>query len=155
MMAENAAVLCRRAWSGDVGEVSRLLRAAALPTEGVDETLMPGTSVLVRDGAIVGCASVEVHGHTGLLRSVVVSPEMRGRQRGRALVRGRIEWAREQGLENLVLFTETAAGFFERLGFRPVPREELPPVVRGCFEYGFCPTTSTSMRLDLRPGRTS
>jgi len=140
----------RPASAGDVAAVRGLVDAEGLPTDGVDESLMPGTAVLVGEGVVVGCASVEVHERTGLLRSVVVSPELRGRSLGRALVLDRIEWARRAGLETLVLFTETAPGFFEGLGFRPVPREDLPVEIRGCFEYGFCPSTSTSMQLDLR-----
>jgi N-acetylglutamate synthase-like GNAT family acetyltransferase len=53
------------------------------------------------------------------------------------------------------LFTETAAHFFERFGFKDVARDELPEIIHGCFEFGFCPDTSRSMRLDLMEDRSA
>lgn len=148
-VGEGGRARLRDASATDVGAVHRLLREAGLPVEGVDESSMYRTSVLMEGDTVLGCASVEVHGRIGLLRSVVVAAEIRGQQRGRELVTDRVEWARSHGLEALVLFTETAPGFFERLGFEHVARENLPVEIEGSAEFGLCPLSSKSMRLEL------
>jgi N-acetylglutamate synthase-like GNAT family acetyltransferase len=40
-----------------------------------------------------------------------------------------IRMARRSGSGRLYLFTETARGFFERLGFTAISRDSLPPAV--------------------------
>ncbi len=143
----------RNAQPGDAARVRTLLAAESLPVEGVDDDLMQHTSVAVRGDTVVGSASIEVHGEVGLLRSVVVATSLRGRALGRRLVEDRIAWARTRGLHTVALFTETAHEFFQRHGFKDIPRAQLPRELHGSFEFGFCPSTSKSMSLDLRQVR--
>jgi len=146
---EATRVTARQATSDDLPQILRLLTEAALPTEGVDVSLLLSTLVIVRAGEIIGSASIEVHGQVGLLRSVVITPEFRGQHFGEQLVNDRIEWARKRGITTLALFTEHAEIFFARLGFKKTTREQLPSKVHDSFEFGFCPSTSVSMILDL------
>lgn len=139
----------REAQPEDVTSVRTLLATESLPLEGVDSCLMQSTAVVRHKNVVVGCASVEVHGRVGLLRSVAVAASLRQHGWGRRLVEDRIRWARGQGLYTLALFTETTPEFFARLGFKHVPRAQLPREVHGSFEFGFCPEASKSMRLEL------
>jgi len=127
-----------------------MLSAEGLPAEG------PGfdrTEFLVMDdaGRICGCGGIEGYGDAGLLRSLVVAPDQRGRGFGVALARRLVGWAVEHGLRELYLLTETAAPLFERkIGFDPVSRDEAPPEIRATDEFARqCPASAVFMRQRL------
>ncbi|HEU0078963.1 MAG TPA: arsenic resistance N-acetyltransferase ArsN2 [Longimicrobiaceae bacterium] len=136
----------------DLAEVLALLAAAGLPAAGVADHF-PRRFLVARDpadGALAGTAGVEAHGRAGLLRSVAVRADRRGTGLGQELVRASAALAREEGLAELYLLTTTAEGFFPRLGFEPIAREELPPELEGSEELrGACPASAAAMRLRL------
>jgi amino-acid N-acetyltransferase len=109
---------------------------------------------IARDGpTLVGTGGFEVHGDSGLLRSVVVADRRRGTGLGRALVASVEAAARQQGLGSLVLLTETARDFFARLGYVDIARETAPEAIRNSAEFtSICPQSAHCMskRLDLR-----
>ncbi|HYH81732.1 MAG TPA: arsenic resistance N-acetyltransferase ArsN2 [Longimicrobium sp.] len=141
----------RPASDADREAVEGLLGAAGLPPDGLDEQFGDPYAVAVSDGRIVGAAGVEVYGAAGLLRSVVVDHAWRGRGLGAALTRERLGWARERGLDAVYLLTDTAGGYFPRLGFAPVPREQVPEAVRGSLQFAtVCPSTADVLKLELR-----
>ncbi|MBV1790632.1 amino-acid N-acetyltransferase [Marinobacterium sp. D7] len=85
-------------------------------------------SVVVRDGAIIGCAALYPFADEaiGELACVVISNEYRGGERGDLLLEHIEEEAKSQGLRQLfVLTTRTAHWFLER-GFKPAPLDALP-----------------------------
>lgn len=146
----NADALLRPAVEPDLPEILALLAEAALPTQGVSECIGE-FHVLARGGRVIGAAAVEPYGKVGLLRSVVVAPGQRGRGHARALCERVVARAREHGLEALYLLTLGAHEYFARLGFRPLDRDEAPPVIRGSGEFReLCPDSATLMckRLD-------
>jgi amino-acid N-acetyltransferase len=141
----------RPASAADRDVVEALLRRTDLPADGLDEQFGDPYAVAVADGTIVGAAGVEVYGGAGLLRSVAVDPAWRGRGVGAALTRERLDWARGRGLDSVYLLTNTAAGYFPKLGFAPVPREQVPEAVRGSLQFAsVCPSTANVLMLDLR-----
>lgn len=153
MNTQERAARVRPAASGDLRAVQALLRDAGLPTDGVAEQLGSGYVVAEEEARIVAAAGVEVHGSYGLLRSVVVSPDRRGRGLGERLVQDRIRWAEARGLEGMALLTTTAAGYFPRLGFAPLSRADVPEVVRSSSEFaGVCPTSAAVLWRTIREG---
>lgn len=62
------------------------------------------------------------------VRSLAVHPTLQGRGLGRIMVQELINNARRLGVRQLFTFT-LAAGFFEKLGFKAINRENIPPVV--------------------------
>jgi amino-acid N-acetyltransferase len=143
----------RGARADDRDAVAALLERTALPPDGLDEQFGEAYAVAVADGEIVGAAGVEVYGSAGLLRSVAVDPGWRGRGLGQRLSEERLGWAAARGLDTVYLLTTTAADFFPRLGFVPVPREEVPAEVRGSLQFaGVCPSTAAvlAVRLEAR-----
>jgi amino-acid N-acetyltransferase len=85
-------------------------------------------SIVVRDGAIIGCAALYPFqdDRMGELACVAISNEYRGGARGDLLLEHIEDDARSQGLESLfVLTTRTAHWFLER-GFRVAPLDSLP-----------------------------
>lgn len=138
-----------RATASDTAAVEQLLAAAGLPLEGAAEAL--STGVVARDGkAVVGAAAVEPFGAAGLLRSVVVAEPLRGTGLGRQLVAAAEDLARERGIRELYLLTETASGWFPRLGYGVVPREEARAAVGDSIEFTMvCATSGVPMRRTL------
>jgi amino-acid N-acetyltransferase len=133
----------------DVTAVLALLDAAGLPHEGAAEALAMG--VVARDGeGVLGAAAVEPYGEAGLLRSVVVAEPLRGTGLGRALVAAAEALARERGIRDLYLLTETAADWFPRLGYEVVEREVARRAVGESIEFTMvCATTGVPMRRTL------
>ncbi|MGZ6059313.1 MAG: arsenic resistance N-acetyltransferase ArsN2 [Myxococcaceae bacterium] len=132
--------------------IEQLLIARGLPTAGAPAHL--GAFVVAEEGsALVGCAGIERYGEVGLLRSVAVSEESAGRGLGTELVARSLELAGQLGLRALFLLTTTAADYFPRFGFQPIPRGALPTSLAQSEELrGACPATATAMRL-LLPAR--
>jgi amino-acid N-acetyltransferase len=138
-----------RAAPSDVPGIEALLTAARLPLEGVAEAF--ATGVVARDGGmILGAAAVEPYGQAGLLRSVVVAEARRGTGLGRQLVLAAEGLARDEGVEELYLLTETASDWFPRLGYEVVDREEARAAVGESVEFTMvCATTGVPMRRRL------
>jgi N-acetylglutamate synthase-like GNAT family acetyltransferase len=146
---DGARATIRGATADDWERIAALLSASALPLDGAREHLA-GFVVAEREGAIVGCAAVERHGTTGLLRSVAVAPAERGRGTGAALVERTLADASGAGLDGLVLLTTTAADYFRRFGFAVVDRAAVPASVHASAEFrGACPASATVMLRTL------
>jgi N-acetylglutamate synthase-like GNAT family acetyltransferase len=82
----------------------------------------------------------------GLLRSVAVAGDERGRGTGARLVERALSNALGRGLHTVTLLTTTAADYFPRFGFREVGRDDVPSSVRASDEFrSVCPSTATVM----------
>jgi len=140
----------RPARGDDREAVLALLQATHLPPDGLDEQFPAPYAVAEADGRVVGAAGVEVYGDAGLLRSVAVDASWQGRGVGGALTRERLAWAEASGLREVYLMTNTAEGYFPRLGFEPAPRETVPDAVRGSLQFAsVCPSSAAVMVLRL------
>jgi amino-acid N-acetyltransferase len=134
----------------DLEAVRSLVAEAALPQEGLEDQFGSGYGVAVESGRLVGAAGVERYGGYGLLRSVVTAVNRRGRGIGEALVRDRLAWAEQAGLEAVYLLTTTAAGYFPKLGFVPVERSAVPAEIRASGEFSsVCPSSAVVMHRAL------
>ncbi len=141
--------MIRAATAADVPAVAALLRDAGLPLEGVDDAFAHGV-VAEAGGVVLGGAAVERYGTDGLLRSVVVSPALRGTGVGRALVAAAEATARDLDLGDLYLLTETAETWFPRLGYQVLERAAAPEGIAGSWEFRFaCVERGILMRRSL------
>ncbi len=133
----------------DIPSVLQLLADADLPLDGAGEALTHG--VVARSGGrVVGGAGLERFGDAGLLRSVVVAPELRKAGVGRRLVNGAERRARDDGIRELYLFTETAIDWFPRLGYEPIPRADAEAAVGESVEATtVCKDRGVAMRRSL------
>jgi amino-acid N-acetyltransferase len=148
-MVSMPAFTFRRAHEGDGPLVADLLRRARLPIDGVADHL-PRFVLAFLDGALVGCAGLEVYGAPALLRSVAVAEEQRGTGLGQALVHRILDQARADGVREVFLLTETAPAFFPKFGFVPITRAEVPDAVKASVEFtGACCASAAVMRLPL------
>jgi amino-acid N-acetyltransferase len=135
----------------DRAAVERLLAAAGLPTADLDTARDLRLRVVRENGRVVGAIGLERFGAVGLLRSLVVAPELRGRGLGGTLVDAAEQDARAAGLDLLVLLTQTAETFFARRGYVRIDRAAAPAAVRESAEFAsLCPASATTMIKPLR-----
>lgn len=141
------APVVRPAAGTDLSTLTDLVAEAGLPTDGLADAWQ--VWVATDDGEVVAGCALERHTSTGdevrayLLRSLVVTPRMRGRGMGAALVRRALAASDADGGGPVALLTETAVGYVERFGFRSVTRPDLPPALSASEELrGACPATA-------------
>jgi amino-acid N-acetyltransferase len=135
---------------GDLAAVRVLLDGAGLPSSD----LSAATAVrlfVVRDGKrVLGAVGLESFGTTGLLRSLVVSGDARGRGLGGVLVASLERFARAAGLAELVLLTQTAEAFFAGRGYAVIARANAPAAVLESSEFkSLCPASAVCMSKRL------
>lgn len=135
--------------SARYGEVAVLLTSLGLPTAGLPDHL--STALVALDGdSIVGCAALELYGKDALLRSVAVAAASQGLGIGNALFEAIIGLAKEKGVAQIYLLTETASDYFARRGFVAVERDHVPDSVQKSVEFtSACPASALAMRLIL------
>lgn len=139
----------RNAKSSDWNRIAQLLQEAKLPLDGAYDHL-DHFVLAIKDESVIGCAGLEVYGEYGLLRSVAVSAEERGKRLGIKLVRQILDRAQEDHIHTIILLTETAQNFFPKFGFRVIRREESPAPVKESVEFkGACCEAAVAMQLDL------
>jgi len=143
IVAGGVSVSVSTAATGDLPAIQSLLSEAGLPLDGASEAFEHGVVadadgvVVGADGVLVGAAAIERYGSDGLLRSVVVSPPLRGTGVGRALVVAAEALARGLGIRDLYLLTETASEWFPRLGYAALDRAAAPDGIAGSWEFRF------------------
>jgi N-acetylglutamate synthase-like GNAT family acetyltransferase len=140
----------RHAAPADLPAVLGLLAGAELPAEGVAESFADFVVAESGDHRLVGAAGLELHGGHALLRSVVVSPEVRGMGLGAALVEAALAHARRRGCPDVYLLTTTAEAWFPRHGFVRVERNAVPAPLLESVEFReACPATAAVMMRPL------
>ncbi len=118
----------------DLDEIYALLDQSELPREGLNEHLQ--TALIARlDGRAVGCGALELYGSEALLRSVAVTPALRGRGLGNQITHSLLDRARKEQVRTVYLLTETASDFFARLGFRPILRADVSATVKQSVQF--------------------
>jgi amino-acid N-acetyltransferase len=144
-------VTIERAQPADHAAILALPAANGLPDAGLAGYL--ATALVAREGAtVIGCAALEVYGPVALLRSVAVRVDRRGAGLGRQLTEEALALARQLGVAQVYLLTETAQTYFPRMGFRPVARADVHPAIHRSLEWtAACPASAQAMVLDLIP----
>lgn len=108
------------------------------------------------DGPIIGIAALHIFWENlAEIRSLVVQPEFQISGIGTQLVEKCLEEARSLRIESVfVLISEKNAKFFNRFGFRAVPKEKLPVIVWAecvdCLKFPDCDEFPMLLELDSR-----
>ena len=109
--------------------------------------------VLREGGRIVACGALSlVNQQLAELKSLVVSPELRGRGVGPRLVLALVEEGWRLGIDRIFALTDNVP-FFEKLGFRHIDKASLPHKVWN--ECVRCPKFLNCQEeaVEIRPGR--
>jgi amino-acid N-acetyltransferase len=143
-------VTIERATPEDAGAILELLRANALPVDGLLDHL--ATALVARSLArVVGSAALEVYDDGALLRSVAVDATLRGHGVGHRLTAAALDLAGTLRVPAVYLLTVTAEGYFPRFAFRHISRDEVPRGVQQSVEFrSACPSTAIVMMKALR-----
>jgi amino-acid N-acetyltransferase len=138
-----------RAETRDWPAVQALLSDSGLPLDGAAIAFTTGV-VVRRDDRVIGCAAIEPYDGVALLRSIAVAADQRGAGIGTNLVQAVEDLARERGARSLILLTETADGWFRRLGYSTIDRSAVPTDVAGSIEFEIaCSTSAVAMARDI------
>ena len=128
-------------------QVADFLAAAGLPTADLPDGL-PNFFLAFENGTLVATAGVEFFGEIALLRSVAVAKARRGSGLGSEIVRTAIGHARARGAAGIWLITDSAAGYFEKQGFRCAERSAAPPEIADTAQFrGLCPSSASVMKM--------
>ncbi|HTT39983.1 MAG TPA: arsenic resistance N-acetyltransferase ArsN2 [Burkholderiales bacterium] len=138
----------------DLPAVLALLKSCSLPTQDITPAMLGGFLVARHDGQVVGVAAVVPAGTDALLRSVAVAPDHRGLGIAERLCDLLEKRARQAGIANLYLLTQTAEGYFAQRGFRSIERAQAPAPLQATAEFQqLCPASAVCMRKALRVPR--
>lgn len=133
----------------DKAAIISLLEQGQLLTNDLPVDL-PDFIIAKEQTTLIGVAGLERVGRVGLLRSVAVDQHYQGKQIGAQLVDRVLEIARAAELEDVYLITTSADRYFERHGFQPVNRQEVPAAIQQTQQFSeLCPSTAIVMKRAL------
>jgi ribonucleotide monophosphatase NagD (HAD superfamily) len=144
------ATRARPAKPEDAPAIRALLEEAGLSAAGVEaripETIISSEGEETEIDATACLDSAEGY---GILRSVAVRKSMQGNGLGMLAVAAAVTSDQANAPRTVYVLTESAAEFFNRLGFRKVDRSELPEPVRATAQAEKCTDTATAMVRQL------
>jgi arsenate reductase len=126
---EGAPFLKDRRVAPDDAGLAAALAAEGLPVDDLTDAGRTFYTFSTLDGATVGYGGFELLGEHVLLRSVAVLPALRGKGLGRNIVPLLLYRAYREGARTAWLLTNSAAPFFEKIGFKVVDRQAAPGAV--------------------------
>jgi N-acetylglutamate synthase-like GNAT family acetyltransferase len=146
----NTVIIFRPATQHDWPAIASLLEETGLPLDGARDHLDAYFLATIRD-EVIGCAATELYGNAALLHSLAVTPRLRHRGIGKALVTAVLQEATDRQLARIYLLTVNASDYFVQLGFERVPIEEAHHAFSASAEFhGACPGDAVFMSLALK-----
>jgi len=134
----------------DLAQLEALLRANHLPTEDCAELVQHYCASYAGD-ELIAAGAIEPVANCGLLRSIVVRDDYRGRGLAQRITTHLLDQARDEGRLLIYLLTETAQSFFADLGFVPMARADVPKAVSLTRQFAsLCPHNASCMYLALQ-----
>ena len=132
--------------SPSLASAVELLQRVGLPTTDLTEAYLAHFFYCGPPSTPSGLIGLELHGSDALLRSLVVTPELRSSGLGGALVDHVEVYASGAGVRSIYLLTTTAELFFRRRGYVLADRLSAPARIRRTSEFAdICPASSAFM----------
>ena len=136
----------RPAVTADFEIATALLADSNLPVDDLDARFLEGFLTATVGDKIAGFIGLENYGDVGLLRSLVVNPELRSVGLGRVLVAAVESYARDRGVSELWLLTIDADRWFAKLDYAARERDEAPQSIQQTREFSdLCPGDAVLM----------
>jgi amino-acid N-acetyltransferase len=144
----------RRTQGVDFAVALALLEGAGLPTADLTSASNLHLWVLEGKESVFGVIGIERFGACALLRSLVVVASYQRRGFGRKLVARLERDAQADGVQQLVLLTETAEKFFSAIGYEVIDRQNVPEEIKQSSEFrSLCPASAVCMTKLLASSR--
>ena len=132
-----------------LNQLEALLNSNGLPGEDCAEQGDIFCGIFDHD-ELIAAGGLETADNYSLLRSIVVKPRYRGRGLARAIAEFLLERARLQGRAAVYLLTESAAEYFENLGFCHVTRTQVPDAIASTRQFSsLCPDSASCLMTTL------
>jgi N-acetylglutamate synthase-like GNAT family acetyltransferase len=132
-----------------LNQLESLLRSNGLPVQDVAEQADIFCAIFDGD-KLVAAGGLEAAGDDCLLRSVAVESSYRGQGLARAITEFLLQQAQSMGRPAVYLLTETAAQYFENLGFHQVSRAQVPATIARTRQFSsLCPDSASCLMTDL------
>lgn len=147
LLEERPTARVRAAGHEEAEEVAALSRSASLDPDAVSDPTSSMAVAAEDDGRLLATAAAPVRGEEAYLHSVAVAEDARGFHIGILVTASALRRAAGEGARRAFLVTDTAEGFFARLGFEPVGRGDLPGWV-SALTTG-CPRSAVAMQRPL------
>jgi amino-acid N-acetyltransferase len=126
-----------------------LLSAEKLPVDDLP-VVLDNFIVAIDNGEVIGVAGLELYGNYGLLRSVAVDKNQRGKGIAAQLLHKIEAIATNKGLEEIYLLTETAAEYFNNKGYEHIARMDIPEEIKESSQFRHvCPESAIAMKKAL------
>lgn len=130
--------------------VENLLERCSLPITDLERNDKVALFGAHDEEELIACIGLEIYDDTALLRSLAVASEYRKDGIGRKLTDYVETYAKQKKVAELYLLTETAEGYFNKLGYQRQARDTVPSSIQGTTQYSdLCPSSSTVMRKVL------
>jgi N-acetylglutamate synthase-like GNAT family acetyltransferase len=97
----------------------------------------------------VGVGGLEVYGDSAILRSFLTVNAHRGQGLGGHMLEELVSAARSLGIKRLFLFTQDAAGFFEKQGFKVTERLAAPLPIKASRQFAEHCSNATFMSRSI------
>ena len=134
----------------DYPQIRSLLEHESLPYSDVGKSPVD-FHFFYKDQTLVGLSGLEELGTRGLIRSVLVKDEHKGKGLGKEITGITQQIALDKDIEVLYLLTNDADPFFEKMGYQVISRGEVPEPVKATAEFQeLCPDSAICMSKDLR-----
>ncbi|KAA3620385.1 MAG: GNAT family N-acetyltransferase [Calditrichaeota bacterium] len=118
----------------DLPAIKKLLLSLNLPTEGI-ENCLPHIYMAKQGEKIIGTIAMEIYGRNALLRSLAVGDNWQGLGISTQLYYSLAEAAKNNGIYQFYLLTDSVPAYFERLGFTHIKRDAFPHDVQTSVQF--------------------
>lgn len=127
-------------------DLTKALQAASLPVDDLEQSGGTFFRFTDRKGQPAGYGGIELHGKNAFLRSITVPQSVQKSGYGTAITRSLLRYAQMAGAESSYLLTTEAAPFFNKLGFKTIPKSDAPPEILATPQAsGLCPSSASLM----------
>ena len=109
-------------------EAVALLKQNNLPTKDISE--LTKLFCIANNDQVMATVGVEFYKNICLLRSFAVNKEYRSKGIGKQLVNFIEDFARQKGMQEMVLLTTTAFGYFAKINYQTIGKEDMPEEIR-------------------------
>jgi amino-acid N-acetyltransferase len=133
----------------NLAQLEALLRHSNLPTQDCAAQAQNFYGIFAGD-ELIAAGGLEPATDYVLLRSIVVKQQYRESGLARSISEYLISLAEAEGRLAVYLLTETAGSYFQKLGFVPLSRAEVPAAIAQTRQFSvLCPDSADCMVMPL------